>query len=304
MLLFAISIVFLILLHCGSYCEAEKNHDCPPTSCGSITNISYPFRLRDDPENCGDSSYELACENNRTILYLNSSRFFVQSISYNNFTIRLLDPGLEKTSCASFPINSLSYNYLSRLYTFETRFLFEWNIPIIFIHCEAPGKSPYYVDTCICSKNISLQKYSYLVVGNDVSVADLEDSCSIDTMAWISETFPIVENASCSDIQDGLAYGFVLRWYLVYCKDCEGYCHIDLYNNIECTKKCLVSGPNTFRGLWPSCPLPFWSQIRPTIHLDSNSDTAFAILAAFIILPRVPPHPAGRLLHHHQPALV
>ncbi|CAA2957841.1 rust resistance kinase Lr10-like [Olea europaea subsp. europaea] len=176
-LLFAISMVFLILLHCATYCEA----DCHPTSCGSITNISYPFRLTGDPENCGDSSYELACENNQTILYLSFGRFFVQSISYNNYSIRLLDAGMEKNSCDSFPKNRvpLSHDYRFTPYDLVSND----NTMIIDIHCEAPAESPFYVHTCICSKNISLQKYSYFVVGNYVRVADLNDSCRIDWMA-------------------------------------------------------------------------------------------------------------------------
>ncbi|CAA3012769.1 LEAF RUST 10 DISEASE-RESISTANCE LOCUS RECEPTOR-LIKE PROTEIN KINASE-like [Olea europaea subsp. europaea] len=173
-LLFAISMVFLILLHCATYCEA----DCHPTSCGSITNISYPFRLRGDPENenCSNSSYELACVNNRAILYLSFGTFFVQSISYNDYSIRLLDPGMEKNSCDSFPKNRvpLNYDYDYRFtpYYYDYRFtpyslepydVAKLNTMIAYIHCEAPAESPFYVDTCICSKNISLQKYSYLV---------------------------------------------------------------------------------------------------------------------------------------------
>ncbi|KAL2556228.1 Protein kinase superfamily protein [Forsythia ovata] len=233
-LLFAFSIIFIILSHCAKYCKAKENHySCPPTFCGSISNISYPFRLRGDPENCGDPSYELACENNRTILYLSSNKYYVQSISYNNFSIRVLDPALEKTSCASYPINiQLSY-YTSPLYDLRTYDLYR-NTPIIYTSCEVPAKSPLYVDTSFCSKNISLQKYSYVVVG-DVTVADLEDSCRVDTWAWTSRYFHIVDNATFSEIQDGLAYGFVLTWYRVYCGECEGFCY---YNDASSTVVC------------------------------------------------------------------
>ncbi|CAA2994077.1 rust resistance kinase Lr10-like [Olea europaea subsp. europaea] len=262
-LLFAISMVLSILLHSATYCEAEKNHDCPPNSCGSITNISYPFRLRGDPENCGNPSYELACEKNRTILYLNSSRFFVQSISYNNYSIRLLDPATEKNSCDSFPINSvpLDNEYLDKTYGSEPYSLQSMdNTPIMYIHCEAPAKSPFYVDTCICNKNMSLQKYSYFVVGNNVSIADLEDSCSIDTIEWISNEFPVVYNASCSDIKDGLAYGFDLTWYRVYCSEkCSGHLEICYITDgtIGCFG-CQISGLNIFNNSLPDCPLPIW----------------------------------------------
>ncbi|KAL2456013.1 Protein kinase superfamily protein [Abeliophyllum distichum] len=231
---FAFSIIFIILSHCAKYCKA--NDSCPPTFCGSITNISYPFRLRGDPENCGDPSYELACENNRTFLYLSSNRYYyVQSISYNNFSIRVLDPGLENISCDSYPINTpLSYYTSLEPYTL----FYDMNTPIIYTSCEAPAKSHFYVDTSSCSKNISLQKYSYVVVGY-VTFAVFEDSCRIDTMAWISNDFPIVANSTFSDIQDGLAYGFVILWYRVYCRECEAkkgyYCY---YNDGSGTIGC------------------------------------------------------------------
>ncbi|XP_022887957.1 rust resistance kinase Lr10-like [Olea europaea var. sylvestris] len=134
------------------------------------------------------------------------------------------------------------------------------NTPIMYIHCEAPAKSPFYVDTCICNKNMSLQKYSYFVVGNNVSIADLEDSCSIDTIEWISNEFPVVYNASCSDIKDGLAYGFDLTWYRVYCSEkCSGHLEICYITDgtIGCFG-CQISGLNIFNNSLPDCPLPFW----------------------------------------------
>ncbi|KAM3729812.1 hypothetical protein ACB098_12G038900 [Castanea mollissima] len=68
------------------------NHTCSASSCGNIHNISLPFRLNTDPENCGDPRYELSCENNHTVLlYLFGGKYFVQEISYNNYTIRIVD---------------------------------------------------------------------------------------------------------------------------------------------------------------------------------------------------------------------
>ena len=34
------------------------------SSCGDLQNISYPFRLQDDPVGCGDPDYQLSCMNN------------------------------------------------------------------------------------------------------------------------------------------------------------------------------------------------------------------------------------------------
>ncbi|KAK7860189.1 hypothetical protein CFP56_042153 [Quercus suber] len=88
-------LIALVLVHptcCAT--TAMVNHTCSASSCGNIHNISFPFRLKTDPENCGDFSFELSCENNRTVLYISSGKYYVQEISYNNYTIRIVDLGI------------------------------------------------------------------------------------------------------------------------------------------------------------------------------------------------------------------
>jgi hypothetical protein len=58
----------------------NDGHFCDPFSCGDIHDIRYPFRLQDDPENCGDRNYTLSCENNRTVLYLHAEKYYVRKI--------------------------------------------------------------------------------------------------------------------------------------------------------------------------------------------------------------------------------
>ena len=80
-------LIALVLVH-PTCCAptAMVNHTCSASSCGNIHNISFPFRLKTDPENCGDFSLELSCENNRTVLYISRGKYYVQEISYNNYT--------------------------------------------------------------------------------------------------------------------------------------------------------------------------------------------------------------------------
>ncbi|PQQ00441.1 rust resistance kinase Lr10-like isoform X1 [Prunus yedoensis var. nudiflora] len=91
-------ILSLLAITSSSEASNEKTigRVCPPSSCGSIRNISYPFRLNGDPTNCGVSFYTLSCENNLTILNLYSGKYTVRSINYDNNTIRAVDPGLRK----------------------------------------------------------------------------------------------------------------------------------------------------------------------------------------------------------------
>ena len=86
--------IALVLLH--ETCSATaKAHPCAPSSCGDIDNISSPFRLKTDPENCGDPRYELSCENNHKVVYLAEGRkYYVQEINYSMYTIRVVEPGI------------------------------------------------------------------------------------------------------------------------------------------------------------------------------------------------------------------
>ncbi|KAH7659324.1 Glycerophosphodiester phosphodiesterase protein [Dioscorea alata] len=73
---------------------------CAPSSCGNITNIRNPFRLKDDPLNCGDPNYELTCDHlNHTILPLLSNSYYVTNITYDDedfFNIKVKDIGTVK----------------------------------------------------------------------------------------------------------------------------------------------------------------------------------------------------------------
>uniref|UniRef100_A0A7N2KLB1 Protein kinase domain-containing protein n=2 Tax=Quercus lobata TaxID=97700 RepID=A0A7N2KLB1_QUELO len=104
----ALIAVILVQETCSDAADVNDHH-CPPSSCGNIHNISYPFRLKSDPEICGDSRYELSCENNRTtVLYLFAGKYHVQEINYNNYTIRVVDSGIWKDNYFSFPMERIS----------------------------------------------------------------------------------------------------------------------------------------------------------------------------------------------------
>ncbi|KAL8550933.1 hypothetical protein ACS0TY_000128 [Phlomoides rotata] len=56
---------------------------CSASACDDIRNISFPFRLKNDPRHCGRPEYELSCENNvTTVLYLNFPKYRVKAIDY------------------------------------------------------------------------------------------------------------------------------------------------------------------------------------------------------------------------------
>ncbi|WKA07582.1 hypothetical protein VitviT2T_025388 [Vitis vinifera] len=243
-LLFAGFAAIFLLLLLPTTCKAKLNHHLCHSSCGNIPDISYPFRLKDDRPRCGERKYELACENNRTILQLNSGRYYVEEINYTRETIRVVDTGLKKDDCSSLPLHSLTYANFS--YGDPYRLSYETS-DVNFIDCEAPINSPLYIDMAPCSRNSSsnsslssMQTYSYVVVRH-MALLDLEDSCSVGLVVGFSTRGQKIDN-SLPDIHNRLLYGVDLRWFncfgFLLCPSCDG--KDNLMDKLYCIAEDLV----------------------------------------------------------------
>ncbi|KAK7836071.1 hypothetical protein CFP56_023009 [Quercus suber] len=220
--------IALVLVHETCSATTEVNHHCAPSSCGNINNISFPFRLKTDPKNCGDSRYELSCENNRAVLYLFEGKYYVREINYSKYTIRIVDSGIYKGNCFPFSTSNFSlygYNF-SQSDSAYTRYLpkitedGKLSRSVVLMSCEKPVNSPFYLGTSTCidneksSSNTStsrFKRYRYVKVGR-TSATDVEDSCKVEQMfltSWPRNDDP---NISCKDVHKELVYGFEISW--------------------------------------------------------------------------------------------
>ena len=255
---FTVLIAVLILAHEG--CSAnDSHHRCPPSSCGNIHNVMYPFRLKDDPPICGDQRYNLSCENNQTVLYLYAGKYYVQEINYGAYTIRVVDPGIQKDNFSFTPLYFLNhYNFSSgdpytlaypdnikvrfcngdQYEPIQNRF-YDGTMSetgVVWVKCEKPMISELYFDTSTClsngmnSSNSSLshsKSYRYVHVLYFQSLKGLGDSCQIEQM------FPTVFYPStCTEVYNQVAYGFKLSWVQVLCDNFTGddFCYLDSVN--------------------------------------------------------------------------
>ncbi|XP_019055471.1 PREDICTED: uncharacterized protein LOC104610365 [Nelumbo nucifera] len=202
---------------------AKQNADCQnnPSSCGNIRNISYPFRLNlrdDDPRsNCGDPRFELTCESNRTILYLNDdhgAHYYVNAIWYKNWTIRLVDPGLQDGNCSSMPL----FYFTSRWRNAHGLYYLRSYKYVVFVRCKSPltvkSYGGEYVDTSPSINNVngsgsgSGVSYSYAILVKQVG--EIPEGCIIHAMApTLLEEFG---NRSFPEIHHQLTLGFDLVW--------------------------------------------------------------------------------------------
>ncbi|KAH6770942.1 hypothetical protein C2S52_015745 [Perilla frutescens var. hirtella] len=243
-----LALLSLLLCFIGS-CRAKNNSLCITSSCGNI-NISYPFRLRGDPANCGhpDSIFELECKKNQLTLHTKSRRYHVQAITYSNFSIRVSDPGLDSHNYSSCLIYSYtdddvysSYVYLDSTSTFY----------VTFLNCLSPVANPLYVENALCGNTTAFSNssriHSYVTAGS-ILVSDLEESCTYDTIAMASSLAPWPSrdhNYSYAQIHDLLAYGFELLWYPALCTECDeskGTCSLE-GNKIRCRHYCYEDTP-------------------------------------------------------------
>ena len=204
--LVGVGLITLLHVRFLSFCAASENQPCRPSSCGDIQNISNPFRLKGDPLGCGhpDPAYELACENSRTILY---GKYHVAEINYDNYTIRVVVVGLEKTNCFSLPLYSLTVNHVDG-YKYPDEL-----DTVVLMNCARPIFDQYYIPIVPCNRTdatfSSSQPYFYALVGGSKQVRDLPYSCTIG-MTVVTGNLKAVSapsNLSSSDLQEMLLMG-------------------------------------------------------------------------------------------------
>ena len=260
-MLFACYVAFLLQLLVFQTCHSSNiTTHCAP-SCGNIQNISYPFRLDTDPQSCGNNDYTLICENNiSTVLYLYSGKYYVQAIEYGNFTIRVVDAGVQD-NCCSIPCYSLAFDNFSygdpyTWYNYKQvpprgvsegfadywgpRYLPPLSLPMIFMSCENTVNSPLYVDTAPYGINYGSGNYSnsslvtrlnYVSLGG-MNASDLMELCSIEKIFLLPKKN--YTDKSFEEIHSDLAYGFELSWYNINCENCTTGCYIDSSDRRRC----------------------------------------------------------------------
>ncbi|XP_019251674.1 PREDICTED: rust resistance kinase Lr10-like isoform X2 [Nicotiana attenuata] len=244
-------LTILIFLQLSDTPFAEQNQHCAPSSCGHIKNISYPFRLKNDPKHCGDERYELSCEGNRPIFTIfmerwnGSLNYYVQAINYDNSTIRLLDPGIREQVLCSLPQHSITF------YTLPFQFGFTkpdgssapLAVPITIFSCPFAMNSPAFVEISYClnrsdASSFPSKGHTYAAMG-ELSASNLRVGCTLNLMSMTSWT---IDDAnvyiSILELHNALAYGFELSWFRdIYCNNCGSYygCKGESSRDVRCT---------------------------------------------------------------------
>ncbi|KAI8571100.1 hypothetical protein RHMOL_Rhmol01G0091000 [Rhododendron molle] len=234
--------LLLLLLLLGVTCQENKNQQFI-NSCGDIHNITLPFQLQGDPSShtAYNEYFTLSCdENNRTVLNLLSGKYYVQSINYTSFTIRLADVGIQTSDiCSSFPLSSLSDFFNGAVpYSIFPIMMSISSSTVVFLSCENPIQSAVYVNRtgyCVTRDESGNGYYSYVMVGEpEVALWDFPDSCRLDKVVCGSSPQLIAArgwNVSWLDLNRELAYGFEASWTASACNHRYSYSDIKKMTN-------------------------------------------------------------------------
>ncbi|XWS10805.1 hypothetical protein CRYUN_Cryun38cG0029400 [Craigia yunnanensis] len=203
--------LFLILFP-GVCLARHRNEDCGSAFCGNL-NISFPFRLKTQPRNCGYHGLELECEkNNRTTLVMKYGNFSVQEIFYHNYTMRVVDASLDRDDCNSLPLSSLYLDFDCEVpYSVYTEYDYLRDLSFMYlVNCTKPTKSSLYVDASRCANSsYRPSSYFYFIDGN-TQPSDFNQSCTV--VAEVPITVNNISGMSTLDIYKKLSKGFLLQW--------------------------------------------------------------------------------------------
>lgn len=203
------SIFFLLLLLFLTTPAEAQGSNCQPVQCSKEgPNVSFPFYLNGQPQDCGVPGFELICRSNTTMIKLPYHReLVVKSISYHDSRFDLLDPG----SCV--------YEVFLNLNLSGTTFKYYYSL-----------KSYTYIN---CSKPISPWKYSFPEIpclsGPGYHIYAVVSSRSSSVVANWDQDSPcrvvkIVEIPfAYSPYLSGNSFGLGLTWESAdSCEGCKG----------------------------------------------------------------------------------
>ncbi|KAK8312439.1 hypothetical protein V6Z12_D01G042200 [Gossypium hirsutum] len=201
-----------------------RHLDCGSTFCGNL-NISFPFRLKNQPLHCSPYGFELECENNnRTTLVGRGGKFSVQQIFYEDYTIRMVDASLDTDDCNSLPLTSVYPSYYSFPSSFSNYYYssfsnYYYNMrlegsAIYVMNCTKPIKSSLYIEASRCTiksnTSSSIPTSYFYFLNENTNPSDINQACTIK--AEVPIMIDNITGMSTLDIYKKLSEGFWVQW--------------------------------------------------------------------------------------------
>ncbi|XP_022725431.1 LEAF RUST 10 DISEASE-RESISTANCE LOCUS RECEPTOR-LIKE PROTEIN KINASE-like 2.4 [Durio zibethinus] len=197
---------------------ARKNPRICSSSCGDLPNISYPFRLKEDPAACGDPDFELSCENNKTIMNFHGGLYYVKRISYDDHTVHVADVNLANGRC-SLPYRSLSMKEVQLDARYPGLVNFNYSYALNYVRCFNNISDLGYSRVPCLSGNIS-HVYVNITGYSSLSSYDIPKSCKVIATAPVFYEETVQQYPPYETVLKMQESGFQMTWS-VECRDCR-----------------------------------------------------------------------------------
>ncbi|XVE74573.1 hypothetical protein DITRI_Ditri12bG0028000 [Diplodiscus trichospermus] len=221
---------FLIFLFINET-EARKDPPICSSSCGDIPNISYPFRLKEDPAACGDPDFQLSCRNNKTILNFHGGLYYVKRISYDYHTLYVADVNLANGSC-SLPHRSLTMDEVQSDARYPGLVNYNYSYTLNYVRCSS-NISDLANSRAPCLSGNQSQVYVN-VTWYSLSSYYIPKSCKVIATAPAFYEETLQQYPSYETVLKMQKSGFQMRWS-VECRDCRAKGHGCVYKNSDTT---------------------------------------------------------------------
>ncbi|BAD45151.1 putative rust resistance kinase Lr10 [Oryza sativa Japonica Group] len=198
----------------------HRRHDCPPFTCGHLSDVSFPFRRRGDPPECGVQSYELTCADDKATIQIDKETYSVSDINYGDSTLWVVDASFldSRSSCLLPRWNPLLRD--PRLQA-KSHHIIELAPPVgvtwaSFVNCsqEIRNSSWMYMPVACLSTSRS---FVYVFTGQQSAyIQNLEPSCGYLATTPLGgsklNSTSALQNVSYQDVVKLMMTGFAVRF--------------------------------------------------------------------------------------------
>ncbi|THU72558.1 hypothetical protein C4D60_Mb04t13410 [Musa balbisiana] len=245
-----IPLLFLVLLFSIAAVSFASDYACQElsTSCGSVTNITYPFWLANDPADlfthCGYPEFMVICRNNTPILSLATDNYTVTDIDHDRRIISLADADIfgSADTCPRVRHNLTSLTNFSLAYAPSDTYL------TFFFNCN-DDRTEYTVP-CLghAGGNISFVLTDEMIENNSL----VPDNCEAVIVAPVlRDHLNSLEYELANRYKEALQGGFELNWSASTndtCSHCEqsyGRCGSNMTSSRTLVFACFCSDGRT-----------------------------------------------------------
>lgn len=192
-------------------------HGCPSFSCGTLRNISSPFRQAGDPPWCGSQSYELVCSDTKATICINNATYYVSHINYRGTpsTFWVVDTVLDLSNRCPLPQWTrpfYEHKYGPDGSLLEVELVLGTYSVASFVRCsqEVRNNGMYMPVTCLSTS----YSFVYVLTGlYSEYIRSLEPSCGYLEMTPLgSWDTPELTNASYADTIEFMRNGFAVQF--------------------------------------------------------------------------------------------